>query len=122
STYFGASAGPQGGERRSATTAARPSMTRDEEDKLNAVLAKLSPDDRRLVEAQGYCPILTDNRLGSMGMPVKLLVKGQPVFVCCTACVNKALSKPEQVLAKVEELKAKTKAAPPNESKAQSGP
>jgi Cu(I)/Ag(I) efflux system membrane fusion protein len=32
STYFGASSGPQGGDRRSTTTA-RPSMTRDEEDK-----------------------------------------------------------------------------------------
>src|SRR5207248_6940011 len=62
STYFGASAGPQGGERRSASTA-RPSMIRDEEDKVQAVLAKLGPDDRRLAEAQGYCPIQEVNPL-----------------------------------------------------------
>jgi Cu(I)/Ag(I) efflux system membrane fusion protein len=117
STYFGASAGPQGGEKRSATTAARPSLTRDEEDTVNAVLAKLNPEDRRLVEAQGYCPVLTDNRLGSMGTPVKVMVKGQPVFTCCNACVNKALSRPEQTLAKVEELRTKSKTAPPSEPK-----
>jgi len=109
STYFGASAGPQGGERRSAATAARPSMTRDEGDKINAVLAKLDPEDRRLVEAQGYCPILTDNRLGSMGMPVKVMVKGQPVFLCCKGCVNKALAGGQATLDKVAELKTKMK-------------
>src|SRR5207302_3649675 len=68
STYFGASGGPQGGERRSRSTL-RPSMTRDEEDKIQAELAKLSPEDRRLAEAQGYCPVLEANRLGSMGTP-----------------------------------------------------
>jgi Cu(I)/Ag(I) efflux system membrane fusion protein len=117
STYFGASAGPQGGERHSATTAARPSMTRDEEDKVKRELAKLSLEDQRIVEAQGYCPIQDVNRLGSMGTPVKIMVKGQPVFLCCSACVNKALSKPQETLAKVEELKTKTKMAPPTKPK-----
>ncbi len=80
-------------------------MTRDEEDKLRPVLARLSPEDRRLVEAQGYCPVLTDNRLGSMGKPVKVLLQGQTVFLCCKGCVNKALSDPKKTLAKVEEMK-----------------
>ncbi len=122
STYFGASAGPQGSERRSATAAARPSMTRDEEDKVKGELGKLGPEDQRIAEAQGYCPIQDVNRLGSMGTPVKVLVKSQPVFLCCSACVNKALSGPEQTLAKVEELRTKTKTAPPSEPKPKATP
>jgi multidrug efflux pump subunit AcrA (membrane-fusion protein) len=108
SIYFGASGGPQGTNRQSATIA-RPSMTRDEEDKVQAVLAKLSPEDRSLVEAQDFCPILSDNRLGSMGTPVKVLVKGNPVFVCCKGCVTKALADPTQTLTKMEQAKTRTK-------------
>jgi Cu(I)/Ag(I) efflux system membrane fusion protein len=116
STYFGASGGPTE-ERRSATTTARPSMTRDEEDRVQAVLAKLSPEDRRLVQAQGYCPVQVVNRLGSMGTPVKVMVRSQPVFLCCSACVNQALANPQQTVAKVEELKAMRKRSPGKESK-----
>jgi Cu(I)/Ag(I) efflux system membrane fusion protein len=111
STYFGASGGPQGTERRSGSTV-RPSMTRDEEDKIQAALAKLSPEDRRLALAQGYCPILEDNRLGSMGTPVKVTIKGQPVFLCCKACEKEALEHPVQTLAKVEKGKTKGKTSP----------
>jgi multidrug efflux pump subunit AcrA (membrane-fusion protein) len=112
STYFGASAGPQGIDRRSAATA-RPSLTRDEEDRVQGILAKLSPEDRIVVEAQGFCPVLTDNRLGSMGKPVKLLVKGQPVFLCCKGCVNKALADPDKTLTSVGEVKARGTAGQP---------
>jgi multidrug efflux pump subunit AcrA (membrane-fusion protein) len=111
STYFGASAGPQGTDRRSASTA-RPSLTRDEEDKVQAVLAKLSPEDRQLAERQRYCPVLTDNQLGVMGKPVKVLVKGVPVLLCCKGCVNRALADPEKTLVKVEEVKTRAKASP----------
>jgi multidrug efflux pump subunit AcrA (membrane-fusion protein) len=111
STYYGASAGPQGADRRSASTA-RPSLTRDEEDRVQAVLARLSPEDRRLAEAQGFCPVLTDNRLGSMGKPVKVLVKGQPVLLCCKGCVNKALADPAKTLVKAEEEKTRAGAGP----------
>jgi Cu(I)/Ag(I) efflux system membrane fusion protein len=113
STYFGASGGPQG-ERRAATTA-RPSMTEDEEAKVKAVLAKLSPADRRLAEAQGFCAVLEDSRLGSMGPPVKVLVKGQPVFLCCKGCAGEARDHPDQTLARVAELKAKAKAPSPRQ-------
>jgi hypothetical protein len=112
STYFGASSGPQGGDRRSAITA-RPSMTRDEKDKVQAELAKLGSDDQRVAEEQGYCPIQEVNRLGSMGTPVKVMVKGQPVFLCCSACANKALANAQGTLDKVAALKAAPKAAPP---------
>jgi membrane fusion protein, copper/silver efflux system len=107
STYFGASGGTQAGDRHSAATAARPSLTRDEEDKVQAALAKLNTEDRRLVEDQRYCPVL-GTRLGSMGLPVKLLLQEQLVFLCCKACVREAQGNPQTTLAKVTERKAKS--------------
>ncbi len=73
-----------------------------------ANFAKLSDEDRSLAEAQGYCAVTSDP-LGSMGPPLKLTLKDQPVFLCCKGCVNKARSNPDNTLAKVEQLKAKVK-------------
>ncbi len=69
------------------------------------------PDDKALAEAQGYCPAMPDTKLGEMGPPVKVLVKGkdgkeEPVFVCCKGCKRKVLADPDKALAKVAELKA----------------
>jgi hypothetical protein len=69
--------------------------------------AKLSPADRALVDAQEWCVVSTDERLGSMGPPLKLEIKGQPVFVCCKGCKKKAEADPDKTLMKVAELKAK---------------
>jgi hypothetical protein len=76
---------------------------------IKAERAKLSSEDQTLVAAQELCAI-SDERLGVMGPPVKLVIKGQPVFLCCGNCKKKALADPEKTLAKVEELKAKVKA------------
>lgn len=105
STYFGASGGPQG-EHHAAATAVRPSATRPEDDKIKAGLAKLTPADRALVAAQGRCPI-TGNRLGSMGKPIKIMIQGQPVFLCCPGCKDEAQENPAQTLAKIKEFKDK---------------
>jgi len=75
-----------------------------------ASLARLDPEDRKLAEEQKYCVVQNDKRLGSMGTPVKIMVKGQPVFLCCGGCEKKALADPDKTLAKVEELKAKARA------------
>lgn len=122
STYFGASGGPQG-DHRSATTQARPSMTRDEDARLQAVLSKLSPADRALVEAQGYCPVL-NTRLGSMGLPVSVTVEGQKVFLCCKACLKKARADEKATTARVAELRERVKkaAAPGMEAPSPSAP
>ncbi|MCL6507397.1 MAG: hypothetical protein K6T59_10240 [Bryobacteraceae bacterium] len=82
----------------------------DEEAEIKAARAELSPEDQRLVEAQEFCPVMPDNRLGVMGPPLKVMVKDQPVFLCCKGCRRKALADPDRTLAKVEELKAKVKA------------
>ena len=71
---------------------------------------KLSAEDQALVEAQQWCVVNTDELLGSMGPPLKLTIKGQPVFICCGGCKKKAESDPDKTLAKLEELKVKAKA------------
>jgi hypothetical protein len=110
STYFGGRSGPRG-EHNSTTTAAHPSMTRDEDAKFQAMLGKLSREDRTAVEAQGYCAVL-GNRLGSMGRPVSVVLRGQKVFLCCKGCVKTARANEETTLAKVKELKAKSAKRP----------
>jgi hypothetical protein len=68
-------------------------------------LAKLSGADRKLAEAQRFCAVFADSRLGSMGTPLKLSIEGQAVFLCCSGCKKQALADAKQTLAKVEELK-----------------
>src|SRR5438067_943499 len=87
-------------------TAAKAESSEDAD--IKAERAKLSPEDRELVEAQEWCPE-TDDRLGSMGPPIKLMIKDKPVFICCGGCKKKAEADPDKTLAKVEELKAKKK-------------
>jgi hypothetical protein len=79
-------------------------------DEVSAERAKLSAEDRAAVEAQEWCAINTDERLGSMGAPLKIVIQGQPVFLCCKGCQRKAEADPEKTLASVERLKAKAKA------------
>ena len=74
---------------------------------IKASLDKLSPEDRKLADEQKTCPI-TGEPLGSMGVPPKLTIKDQTVFVCCTSCQKKAESDPEKTLKAVAEAKAKT--------------
>jgi hypothetical protein len=80
---------------------------REEEATIKANLAKLNDADRKLAEAQRFCAIENDDRLGSMGVPVKVMVKDQPVFLCCKGCTKQAAADPDKTLAKVKELKAK---------------
>lgn len=68
--------------------------------------AKLSEEDRPLAKAQGYCAV-TGEPLGSMGTPIKLILKEQPIFICCKGCEKKAKANPDKALEKVAELKAK---------------
>ncbi len=82
-------------------------------DKATSERAKLDPEDRAIVDAQEWCVIATDVRLGAMGPPIKLTLKGQPVFVCCNNCVRKAEAKPDATLTIAAELKAKAKLKTP---------
>lgn len=97
-----------GGEKPAAPTASggaapSPAVT----DEVAAERAKLTPEDHALVDAQEWCAVSTDERLGSMGPPVKLDIRGQPVFVCCKGCKRKAEADPDKTLKTVADLKAK---------------
>jgi multidrug efflux pump subunit AcrA (membrane-fusion protein) len=81
----------------------RPTTPDDEALKIAAALAKLSPQDRKLAEAQRLCPIL-HKPLGTMGVPVKLMLNDKPVFLCCKGCIADANAEPEKMLARVQEL------------------
>lgn len=79
---------------------------------VKAERAKLQAEDRKLVDEQDACPIMPEHKLGSMGLPVKVVLKEQPVFVCCKGCVKKAERNPDETLAKVAELKDKNRTGP----------
>jgi uncharacterized protein (TIGR03000 family) len=85
----------------------------EKEAAIQANLAKLTPEDRKLAEAQKFCVVESDTRLGAVGVPVKVMVKDEPVFVCCKNCVKEAQADPDKTLAKVKELKAKAAEPPP---------
>ena len=102
SVYFGGSGGSQAKGTKVSTV--RPSTPENPAAIIEAGLAQLTPEDRTLALAQGTCPI-TKNRLGSMGPPVKVLIDGQIVFLCCPACKEKASANPKQTLATVVDLK-----------------
>jgi multidrug efflux pump subunit AcrA (membrane-fusion protein) len=80
----------------------------DHEAEIRAELAKLPSADQALAHAQKWCPS-SGQRLGSMGVPVKHLIHGQPVFVCCASCNQHVLGDPAKTLKKVNDLKVKAK-------------
>jgi membrane fusion protein, copper/silver efflux system len=57
-------------------------------------------EDEKLIARQKLCPV-TDEPLGSMGAPVKLVVDGRVVFICCKGCEKELRSDARKYLAKV---------------------
>lgn len=125
SIYFGGSSGGKD----DANVAVRPTTPDDPDAKIKDSLAKLPAAERALAESQRFCPVLTSSRLGSMGVPIKLTVKGQTVFVCCAGCRDEAIQEADRTLQRVKENRSgKSQAlakketvpsapAPPEESK-----
>jgi Cu(I)/Ag(I) efflux system membrane fusion protein len=105
SIYFGGSGTGGGG----GVTTVRPSTPDDSRSKIAAAMAKLPAADRALATAQGLCPVLDESPLGAMGVPVKVIVDGQTVFVCCPSCVKAAINDPEKTLRRIAELKDEKK-------------
>ena len=131
STYFGASGGPQSSSRPSTTPAtgqrpndsspvepAKPDKGEAKPEPRLAMTAfkpqeleninTLPEADRPLALSQRLCPVL-GTTLGSMGVPVKITLQGQPVFLCCKGCVGKAKRNPEEMLKRVDEYRAASK-------------
>jgi Cu(I)/Ag(I) efflux system membrane fusion protein len=122
STYFGASGGPQAGKDQEdrlkpglrakpglqspkpandKVTQAKPpvAVALSQEDIQN--IEQLPQEDWQSAKVQAKCPV-TGTALGSMGVPVKITLRGKPVFLCCQGCVGKAKRDPEGVLKKLE--------------------
>jgi Cu(I)/Ag(I) efflux system membrane fusion protein len=105
SIYYGGAGG--GKTEKAAVTTTAAAASDDETATIQASLARLAPHDRELAEAQQFCPILKQNRLGSMGPPVLQRLNGQPVFLCCPLCITKARANAEKTLATVTAFKQK---------------
>ena len=73
---------------------------------FKAEMAKLSPEDRKLAEAQVMCAIDTESPLGSSGPIYKVMIKGQAVFLCCKGCEAEAKAHPDETLVKFQQLMA----------------
>lgn len=90
--------------------AAAPQAAVEQEVSLEAEIAemigKLDEADQKLALEQKFCAVQSHERLGSMGVPAKLELEGQTVFLCCEGCEKSAKSDPEKTLARVAELKA----------------
>jgi hypothetical protein len=66
---------------------------------------QLPEADRKLALAQRICPV-SDEALGSMGVPVKITLRGQPVFLCCEGCMGSAKRSPDEMLKKIASVKS----------------
>ena len=108
----GCNGAPSGPSALPSTSAKPAEHSQAGETKVQTNLAKLSPEDRKLAEEQKFCAIESENRLGAMGVPVKVVVSDQPVFLCCKGCKEEALANPDKTLARVRELKEKAEAPP----------
>lgn len=74
------------------------------EKEIATSLAELPAADRKLAKAQRFCTMMEYSRLGAMGKPVKVMIEGKPVFVCCESCVEEAVKAGKDTLIKAEKL------------------
>lgn len=110
SIYFGGSGGASNTKLPGQGSVIKPSTPNDEEAIIASNLAKLPNDaERREVAEQEYCVTLDDSKLGSMGVPLRLVIEGRVVYICCKGCSKEALADPKATLAKLDKLKAAKK-------------
>lgn len=57
------------------------------------------------VARQTTCPV-TGEKLGSMGQPVPVSVKGETIYVCCQSCVDAVRAEPDKYLTIVRSQRA----------------
>lgn len=82
----------------------KPLTLEQREESIQKSIAELPEADRKLALAQRYCPV-TNERLGSMGAPIKLNFDRGSVFVCCQGCEEQAKADEKATLARVDRLK-----------------
>ena len=72
---------------------------------VEAAMAKLSPEDRALAEAQKVC-VVSKEPLGSMGAPIKVEHDGEVAFLCCAGCRDAFEADPHKYLTALNEAEA----------------
>ena len=70
--------------------------------KMLAEINQLPDEDQTMAIKQVICPV-TEYKLGSMGVPPKVMVNGEPVFICCEGCREGLLEEPAMYLAKLRD-------------------
>jgi Cu(I)/Ag(I) efflux system membrane fusion protein len=108
-TYIGAGGGPSSGKSQGSSVQSRGPEIK-EKNKASAErkpsaddlknINKLAPADRESARAQRLCPV-SEEPLGSMGVPHKMTIKGQTLFLCCKGCESEVTKEPEKVLSKL---------------------
>lgn len=79
---------------------------------VEAALAKLTPEDRALAQAQKVC-VVSKEPLGSMGAPIKVEHNGQVAFLCCDGCRDAFEAEPDKFLAELTSDAGAEETAPP---------
>jgi hypothetical protein len=64
-------------------------------------VTKLTDEDRGAAVAQKLCPV-TDERLGSMGLPIKVVAEDQAFYICCESCKDDAMERFDELFAKAQ--------------------
>jgi hypothetical protein len=93
--YFGAA---RNSAERQAPAASPPAEAPD----VTKALLPLAPADRVLARRQKTCPV-TGQVLGSMGTPVRVMVEGRTVFLCCEGCEPRLRKDPSRYLVKLHD-------------------
>jgi YHS domain-containing protein len=82
-------------------SAAESTATATSAAKLPDGFDKLSEPDQVAALKQKICPV-SGEKLGEMGTPIKISVKGRDVFLCCPSCKEDLLKDPDKYLAKLD--------------------
>jgi YHS domain-containing protein len=69
--------------------------------KERANIEKLAEKDRKLALAQRLCPI-TGEKLGSMGKPYKMSIRGRTLYLCCEGCQEEVKRHTEVAFEKID--------------------
>lgn len=67
---------------------------------IDKAIAELPEAERAVATAQKICPV-SEEPLGTMGMPYKVTVKERDVYLCCEGCKKQITSDPDKYLAKL---------------------
>ncbi len=64
-------------------------------------VGELTAADQVGIQRQGVCPVM-QTPLGEHGAPVKLLIDGHPLYVCCKGCISQVQADPQKFLPRGE--------------------